>query len=99
VANNPVDGLACTLQLLVGVFGLLVALAVLEVAIRRNFAEIVPPVPNSLRALHILCSRLWVIVNAGGCLIVVGSLQAILVSPIGYLGGADSRREGVAIGD
>ncbi|MCX7339015.1 MAG: gamma-glutamyltransferase [Hyphomicrobiales bacterium] len=26
-------------------------------------------------------------------------IQAILVSPIGYLGGADSRREGVAIGD
>ncbi len=26
-------------------------------------------------------------------------IQAIVVSPIGYLGGADSRREGVAIGD
>ena len=26
-------------------------------------------------------------------------IQAIIVSPIGYLGGADSRREGVAIGD
>jgi gamma-glutamyltranspeptidase/glutathione hydrolase len=26
-------------------------------------------------------------------------IQAIVVSPIGYLGGADTRREGVAIGD
>jgi gamma-glutamyltranspeptidase/glutathione hydrolase len=26
-------------------------------------------------------------------------LQAIVVSPVGYLGGADSRREGVALGD
>jgi gamma-glutamyltranspeptidase / glutathione hydrolase len=26
-------------------------------------------------------------------------IQAIVVSPIGYLGGADSRREGVAVGD